>query len=290
MPPIARLTGPRPPLDPRRQIARPDLVEIGLAGMVSAARYVEGIAMRCAAPRTAVRKAGEAGAIAVSELLFGENFEVFESVGAGSTGWCYGRCGVDRYVGWVLSAALVEPCGTPAARITARLAPLFSAPDIKAPVIAELPFGARLAGQAGERFLAVAGGGFIHNRHLAALPAEPLSVARVFAGTPYLWGGRTPAGVDCSGLVQAALLACGVSCPRDADQQRDELGATIAFGDRQAGDLLFFPGHVGFLTGRNLLFHANAHWMSTVEEPLVDVTARLHAAGVAEPVTGVRRI
>lgn len=259
---------------------------------MAAARYVDGVVMRCTAPRTPVRSAGDGGATAVSELLFGEDFEIFDVV----AGWAYGRCGVDQYVGWVDAAALGEAIGVITQRVTAKIAPLFSAPDIKAPVIAELPFGARVAGTAGDRFLALGGGGYIHNRHVAALPSgqrnatDPVGIARIFSGTPYLWGGRTPDGVDCSGLVQAALLACGIACPRDSDQQRDELGAAVAFDARRAGDLMFFPGHVGFLTGRDMLFHANAHWMSTVEEPLSDVIARLHAAGVAMPVTGIRRI
>jgi hypothetical protein len=282
---VARLAGPRPRLDPRRWIARPDLVEIDLAGQVAAARYVAPVAMQAAAPRTAMRKAGDVGSVAVSELLMGEGFDVFEIV----AGWAFGRSIADAYVGWVRADALVPRDDCARVMVTARVAPVFAAADIKAPVVLELPFGARVAGQAGERFFAC-DAGFIHNRHLAAAPATPVEVARLFTGAPYLWGGRTPLGVDCSGLVQAALAACGVAAPRDSDQQRDALGVAVDFAARDAGDLVFFPGHVGILATRDRLLHANAHWMATVEEPLADVMARLHAAGVAEPVTGVRRV
>jgi hypothetical protein len=282
----ARLSGPRPKLDPRSTIARPDLVDIALAGSVAAARYVMPAPMHCTAPRAAMRKAGDAGATAVSELLYGEGFDLFETVGE----WAFGRSVADHYSGWVRADALAEGAATATRKISAATAPVFSAADIKAPVLTELPFGARISGEAGDRFFALAAGGFVHNRHLAPMPASPLDVARVFAGAPYLWGGRTPSGVDCSGLVQAALAACGVACPRDSDQQFAALGAAVAFADRAAGDLVFFPGHIGILATPDRLFHANAHWMATVEEPLADVIARLESAGIAEPVTGVRRI
>jgi cell wall-associated NlpC family hydrolase len=283
----ARLAGVRPRLDPRRWIARPDLVEIDLAGQVAAARYVAPLAMQASVPRTAMRKAGDAGSVAVSELLAGEDFDLFEIV----DGWAYGRSVADAYVGWVRAEALAPREAAALVMVTARVAPVFAAADIKAPVVMELPFGARVAGAgaAGERFFACAAG-FIHNRHLEAAPATPIDVARLFTGAPYLWGGRTPLGVDCSGLVQAALAACGVATPRDSDQQLGGLGVAVDFEARDAGDLVFFPGHVGILATRDRLLHANAHWMATVEEPLADVIARLHAAGVAEPVTGVRRI
>jgi len=292
----ARLTGPRPKLDPRRHIARPDLVDIALAGDVAAARYVAPVMMRCAVPRTAMRKTGDAAAVAVSELLFGENFDVFEYAG----GWAFGRSSADCYTGWVRADTLGDDTlgndilgdddHAPRHRITAPVAPVFSLPDIKAAVSMELPFGALVTGTAGERFFALTGGGFIHVRHLEHLPLDPVAVARRFTGAPYLWGGRTPAGVDCSGLVQAALTLCGIACPRDSDQQLAEVGSAIAIEHRAAGDLVFFPGHVGILATRDRLFHANAHWMATVEEPLADVIARLEAAGSLQPVSGLRRL
>lgn len=282
----ARLSGPKPKLDPRAHVFRGDFADIALAGELAAHHYVAPLAMRCGAVRTPLRKAGDPGATAVSELLFGEDFDLFDVQGE----WGFGRSAADRYTGWVAMAALGEPGPAPNHRISAPAAPVFASADIKAPVLMELPFGARVAGEAGDRFLALAGGGFVHLRHVAPPPATPIEVARLFTGAPYLWGGRTPLGVDCSGLVQAALTTTGTPCPRDSDQQLAALGTEVAFEDRAAGDLVFFPGHVGILATRDRLFHANAHWMATVEEPLGDVIARLVAAGKETPVTGVRRL
>lgn len=282
----ARLSGPKPKLDPRAHVFRGDFADIELAGDLAAHHYVAPLPMRCRAARTPIRKAGDSAATAVSELLFGEDFDLFDIAGD----WGFGRSAADRYTGWVALAALAEPGPAPTHRISARIAPVFASADIKAPVLMELPFGARVVGEAGEKFLGVEGGGFVHLRHVAGPPATPIDVARLFTGAPYLWGGRTPLGVDCSGLVQAALATTGTPCPRDSDQQLAGLGTAVAFEDRAAGDLVFFPGHVGVLTGDDRLFHANAHWMATVEEPLDDVIARLVAAGVETPVTGVRRL
>lgn len=284
-----RLTGPRPRLDPRRYVARDGLVEIGLAPRVAAARYVVPWRRRAVAAVTPMRAAPAADSVAVSALLFGEDVEVFDVVNGA---WALCRSGHDDYIGWLPLAALGEAAGPePTTPVTARVAPLFAAPDIKSPVLAMLPFGARLAGGVDGRFLALAGGGYVHGRHVAPLlRPTPLGVARRFLGAPYVWGGRTPDGVDCSGLVQAALLACDRACPRDSDQQRGEVGQLVAFNDRAAGDLVFFPGHVGILASRDTLLHANAYWMTTLEEPLADVVGRLHASGAANPVLAVRRL
>ncbi|WP_188764124.1 C40 family peptidase [Sandarakinorhabdus glacialis] len=282
---MARLTGPRPILDPRRNIVRSDLIDIALAGDVAAASYVAPAAMQCAVPRAAMRARADIHAVAVSELLFGEMYDVFET----TAGWSFGRS-PDRYAGWVRSETLAEAGMPPVHRVTAATAPVFETPDIKSAVLAELPFGAHIAGAPGDRFIELASGGFVHNRHIDHPPHSVIAAARVFTGAPYLWGGRTPAGVDCSGLVQAALAACGVAAPRDSDQQRSELGRPVDYADRAAGDLVFFPGHVGILTGFDTLFHANAFWMTTLEEPLADVIQRLHESGIEQPVTAVRRV
>lgn len=276
----AALVGPRPNLDARSHIATLACVDVALAGSVAAARYVAPALRSCTMPRATMRKAGDPAAVAVSELLFGEQFALFDIVGD----WGFGRSMPDRYTGWIELAALGDFGPAPDRRVTARVAPVFAAPDIKAPVVCALPFGARVTGADDGAFCALAGGGWLHLRHVAELSLSPLSVARRFEGAPYLWGGRTPMGVDCSGLVQAAFAACRVACPRDSDQQRQALGQPVDFDDRQAGDVVFFPGHVGLLVDADTLLHANAYWMATVIEPLADVVAR------GAEVTGVRRV
>lgn len=277
------------PPDPRVHAFRPDLADAALRGRVEAARFVEPELRACTAGRAAMRAAAHDNAVAVSELLWGEGFAVLEEAG----GWAWGWSVHDHYVGHVRAEALGPAAPPPTHRVMATQALLFCAPSIKAPVLARPPMGAPVAalGEDGD-FLAVAGG-FLHRRHLA--PADrpepdPVSVAARLMGAPYLWGGRSAAGVDCSGLVQVALGLCGIAAPRDSDQQRAALGRPVdPNGPLARGDLVFFPGHVGFMADPVTLLHANAHWMAVVAEPLADVVARLRGAGHPDPVLAIRR-
>lgn len=274
------LKGPAQRFEPREWFAGPEVVELALAGDVGAMRYVEPRGLVCTAARTAVRYAPDAAAEAVSELLFGEGFEIVEV----KDGFALGRTLQDRYIGWVDFAVLAPPGAEATHRISARRAPVLAAAGIKAAVTMELPFGARVAGEMDGDFLALAGGGFVHRRHVEAPPKDRFAAAAIFADAPYLWGGRSPDGVDCSGLVQQALSVEGIALRRDTDLQREQ-GEAVKFAAREAGDLIFWPGHVGLLLAGDLLCHANAHWMTVVTEPLADVMAR--AADAGDPV--VRR-
>lgn len=282
-----RLTGPSARLDPRTHAARRDIADVALADRLFAPHYARPHATRCLPPYAILRDAPEAGGRAVSQLLLGEAFAVVDVSGD----WAWGYSAHDHYVGYVPMAALGEP--EPAShRISAPLALLFAEPDIKAAVLAEWPMGARFAGSAQGDFLAVAGAGYVHQRHARPLDApetDPVAVAERLIGAPYRWGGRGGAGVDCSGLIQLALGQCGIPAPRDSDQQR-ALGAEIpADAPLRRGDMLFFPGHVGLMADGERLLHANAHAMAVTVEPLADVVARL-APAHAEPIIARRRI
>ncbi|MFW2829626.1 C40 family peptidase [Sphingomonas sp. ID0503] len=280
-----RLTGPSVTFDPRVNAARKDIADVALAGCLFAPHYVRPQVMASRAPAEPIRAAASSTATATSELLLGEDFAVLEMAG----GWAWGYSAHDHYVGYIREDALGS-FTMPNHRVSARSALLFSKPDIKSPVTACWPIGARFAGEAEGAFIAT-DTGYVHARHAEPLDrhSDPVKVAARLMGAPYLWGGRGGGGVDCSGLVQLALSFAGVEVQRDSDQQRASIGVEI---DRDAplrrGDIVFFPGHVGLMTDESTLLHANAHWMAVVAEPLADVVARL--ATYPEPILAVRRL
>jgi len=244
----------------------------------------------CTAERATVREAPNGRS--VSELLYGEAFAVEQALGM----WLYGRCMHDNYPGCVSAAdfagwddALTQ--STPTHHVIARTGLVFAAADLKASVLARPPMGGllRVRNQTGD-YLEL-GTGFVHRRHVAprdACAPDPVEVAARLLGAPYLWGGRSGEGVDCSGLIQLALAQCGVAAPRDSTPQR-ALGRAVDPAEIERGDLVFFPGHVGIMASATDLLHANAHWMTTLIEPLADVVARL-APAYAEPIVAVRRL
>ncbi len=276
------------PLDPRRHPHRADLAAAHLKGRVDAARFVEGVPHRVRTGVAGMRGEPDAKARHTSQLLFGETFTVYDT----RDGWSWGQCGTDGYVGWVRGQSLAADLSAPTHVVTAVRSFLFPEPDLKTPPRDAIPLGAPVTVlRTVNGYCELAGGGWLYGRHLSApdrLEPDPVATAERLLGVPYLWGGRTPLGIDCSGLVQLALLRAGIRCPRDSDMQRDEVGTRIS-GDGagvtyRRGDIVFFPGHVGLMLDADRLLHATAYTMTVAVEPLADVAER--GGGI----TGVRRL
>lgn len=275
--------------DPRLTLIRDGLASTALEGLVRAGRYVAPAAMRCAAPSAVIRKTPDSAASTEDQLLFGEAFDVLLPEGAFS----FGQARRDGYVGFVETTALVKGAGEPTHWVSALRTYAFSRNDLKSPPSGLFSRGSLvhvLSGGDG-KLVEVEGGGWMTAAHLTPIGVyddDPVAVAMSFLEAPYQWGGRESAGLDCSGLVQQALQACGRAGPRDTDMQAARVGHAVAQGDLQRGDLVFWRGHVAMMIDTANIIHANAHHMATRIEPLVDAIARIDAAGSGRP-TGFRR-
>ncbi len=267
--------------------ARPDLAAAHLRGEVDAARYVEGRPMRVGLSLIDLTMTPDRAAGLATQLLPGEPFTVYDET---PDGLAWGQSGYDQYVGWVERGGLVpdRPAGR---RISMIWSHVYVAPGIKARVAGGLPMGADVAVTGVEDgFARLDEGGFVPARHLEPVAAPHVMQALRFLGTPYLWGGRSARGIDCSGLVQIALMAAGIDAPRDSDMQAAMLGRALESDEpAERGDFIFWDGHVGILEAPDLLLHANAHHMAVAREPFDAAVARIESAG-GGPVTGRRRI
>ena len=276
-------------LDPRTNPYRPDVAAKFLRGKVEAGRFVDGTLHEITAPSAALRREPRHEAPLDSEALMGECFVAYEFDGEG---WAWGQLHSDGYVGYVAAEALGRPGTPPTHKVIARLTLGFPGPDIKLPPRATLPFGARLVvtRQSGS-FAITEGGYYLPSKHLAPVDAATpdfVGVAEMFLGAPYLWGGKTAMGIDCSGLVQVALQAAGIVCPRDSDMQEQALGEPASITELRRGDLVFWKGHVAIARDPNTLLHANAYAMAVAIEPADEAIARIKAAG--SDVTSVKRL
>jgi cell wall-associated NlpC family hydrolase len=280
--------------DPRVTPARGDIAAKHLEGKVKAQRYVEGRVCEIVAPQAPLRREPRPDAPLDTEALKGERVTIYET---NTKGWAWGQLAADNYVGWLPENALAPPGAAPTHRVTALRTFVFPGPSIKLPPFAALPLGAKLAvARVHDRMAVTASGGYVPAAHLAPIgkfETDFVAVAERFLGVPYLWGGKTALGLDCSGLVQIALGACGRSCPRDSDMQEETLGAPAAvdagdYSDLVRGDLVFWKGHVAIVRERGSLLHANAFHMAVAIEPLPQAIARIRSAG--SNVTSVRRI
>jgi cell wall-associated NlpC family hydrolase len=277
------------PLDPREHPFREDLAASYLQGMVAAGRYADGDACKVSAGVLAMHGAPDAAAGRVSELLFGEIFTVYDHAGE----WAWGQCQTDGYVGYVRAAGLTRETVAPTHEIAALRSYVFAEPDLKSRVTETVHMTSRVAvTRAVAGYCLTDAGGWISRRHLVHIGApapDCVVVARRYIGAPYLWGGRSSLGLDCSALVQLALARTGRLAPRDSDQQERSVGVPVDGGLAAAvpGDLLYMKGHVAMLATPSTVLHANAHHMAVAEEPLDTFLARLETMDLA--VSSVRR-
>ena len=279
--------------DPRVTPARADLAAKELEGKVAAARYVAGEVYEVIEPQAPLRGEPSHDAPLLTEALKGERVTIYEK---NAEGWAWGQLAADRYVGWLSANALAPPGAPPTHKVVALRTLVFPGPSIKLTPREALPLGARIAvARRDDRMAVTPSGGYVPAVHLAPIDVDEtdfVAVAERFLGVPYLWGGKTALGLDCSGLVQIALAACGISCPRDSDMQEEALGSPVAAAtDRsnlQRGDLVFWTGHVAIVRARATFLHANAFHMAVAIEPIDDAVARIRAAG--GEVSGIRRI
>jgi cell wall-associated NlpC family hydrolase len=288
----------KPVFDPRVTPWRAEVAAKHLEGKVKAARFVDGRVMEVLAPQAPLRREPRPDAPLDTETLKGERVMVYDT---NEEGWAWGQLAADNYVGWLPSAALGPPGPPPTHKVIALRTFVFPGPSIKMPPLEALPFGATLnIDRVKDRMAITPSGGHIPAPHIAPIGDQErdfVAVAERFVGAPYLWGGKTALGLDCSGLVQIALSACGLPCPRDSDMQERAVGAAVDYKAAgftlQRGDMIFWAGHVAIARDRDSLVHANAFHMAAVIERADEAIARIRAmsgGALGSAITSVRRL
>ncbi len=279
--------------DRRITPVRPDLADERLRGQVEAERFSVGMVMRVAASSVGVRRHPSPDAPLDTEALMGELVTVYDE----HEGWAWGQIHTDGYVGYLSAETLSPPGREYTHRIGALRTFVYQGPNLKLPTTGHLTLNAAVTvvDRQGE-YAKLATGGYVHAVHLIdrdARAADFVAVAERFVGTPYLWGGRTSLGLDCSGLVQTALAAAGIAAPRDSDMQEQALGTPVDLrpdlSGLRRGDLVFWKGHVGIMLDGERLLHANGYSMDTWIEPLSVAEERIRVKSYG-PITSVKRL
>ena len=266
--------------DRRLHAYRPDLAEADLEGKVEASRFVQGTPARVAIPVIGLRPAPELARGIDTELLLGEQVTVFDR----ADGWCWVKAASDGYVGYVTADTLSQIDPVPTHIVTAARTFLYPEPELRKPHLTTLSMGSRVhvaseAETRGNHYVVLEDGTAIFARHVQPIGAldgaDYVEIAGRFLETPYLWGGRSGLGIDCSGLVQLAMLMTGRQAPRDTDMQAAGLGKAIDRSEIRRGDLVFWKGHVAMMLDDVRMIHANAFHMQVQIEPLAEAVARI---------------